>query len=117
MEVINRVVLNPNNELVLGITGRGNPSYQYVYREAAGVYWDQDQIGFKSTPLGEWTISKWFFHIKAVVKEGLNVDLKIYNNVTWENISIAEQKEKKRATTKPISDSAIQTLPLIAKPL
>lgn len=91
MEVINSVVLNPSNELVLGITGKGNPSYQYVYREAAGVYWDQDQIGFKSTPLGEWTISKWFFHIKDVVKNGLNVDLEMIENVTWENIPTSEQ--------------------------
>jgi len=95
MEVINSVILNSSNELVLRIAGKGNPSYQYVYREAKGVYWDQDQIGFKSTPLGEWTISKWFFHIIAVVKQGLNLDLEMSNNVTWENISIAEQKEIK----------------------
>lgn len=90
-ETIKRIVLNGNNELILQLTGRGNPSYQYIYRESAGVYWDENEKGFKSSPLRDWTISKWFFHIKSVVKECLNVDLKISGNVNWENIPIIEQ--------------------------
>jgi hypothetical protein len=37
-ETVSTIVLNENNELMLKITGEGNPSYHYVYREAAGVY-------------------------------------------------------------------------------
>jgi hypothetical protein len=96
-ETVNRIVLNHNNELILMIIGEGNPSYQYVYREAAGVYWDEKEKGFKSTPLREWTISKWFFHIKDIVKIGLNVDLEMNGNITWENIPITEQEKIKNA--------------------
>lgn len=97
IETINTIVLNQDNELVLKIVGKGNPSYQYVNREAAGVYWDEKQNGFKSTPLREWTISKWFFHIKDIVKIGLNVDLEMDKNIIWKNIPITEQIKIKNA--------------------
>ncbi|MBD8490996.1 hypothetical protein IFO69_19745 [Echinicola sp. CAU 1574] len=96
-ETVNTIVLNENNELMLKITGEGNPSYQYVYREAAGVYWDEKEKGFKSTPLREWTVSKWFFHIKDIVKIGLNLSLEMDNNITWENIPTDEQEKIKNA--------------------
>ena len=51
---------------------------------------------FKSTPLNEWTISKWFFHIKNIVKLGLNVELSIGENVEWKNIIIISQVQMKR---------------------
>jgi len=28
----------------------GNPMYQYIYREAAEVYWDNNIKGFKAPP-------------------------------------------------------------------
>lgn len=96
-ETVNSIVLNESNELILKIIGNGSPSYQYVYREAAGVYWDEQERGFKSTSLREWTISKWFFHIKDIVKIGLNVNLDIAGNVSWENIPISEQNIIKNA--------------------
>jgi len=96
-EIINKVALNSNNELLLILVGEGVASYQYVYREGAGVYWDNNQKGFKSTPLNEWTISDWFFHIKEIVKTGLNVDLKLNDTVTWENIPDSERDRIKNA--------------------
>ena len=54
-ETINKIVLNDSNELILLLDSKGEPVYQYVYREAAGVYWDEIQKGFKSTELKEWT--------------------------------------------------------------
>lgn len=96
-ETVNTIVLNGNNELMLKITGEGSPSFQYVYREAAGVYWDEKEKGFKSTLLSEWTVSKWFFHIKNIVKIGLNLNLEMDNNITWENIPTDEQEKIKNA--------------------
>ncbi|WP_156126228.1 hypothetical protein [Hymenobacter sp. DG25B] len=96
-ETINRVILNSNNELLLILAGPGKPMYQYVYREAAGVYWDNSQKGFRSTPLREWTISDWFMHIKEIVKTSLNVDLKLSNSLIWENIPEIEQTKIKSA--------------------
>ena len=71
--------------------------YQYVYREAAGVYWDENQKAFKSTPLNEWTESKWFIHIKNIVKSGLNIGLSVDKNVKWNNIADEEINKIKNA--------------------
>ena len=51
-----------------------------------GVYWDDNQKAFKSTPLNEWTESKWFMHIKDIVKSGLNIELSFDDNLKWNNI-------------------------------
>jgi len=96
-EIINKVVLTNNNELLLILVGEGKAMYQYVYREAAGVYWDNNQKGFKSTELKEWTVCDWFFHIKEIVKTGLNVDLKVSDTLIWENIPEIEQTKIKKA--------------------
>ncbi|PHR42448.1 MAG: hypothetical protein COA32_17515 [Fluviicola sp.] len=93
IETVNTIILNESNELILKIIGNGDPSYQYVYRDAAGVYWDESQKAFKSKPLREWTISDSYLHIKDIVKNSLNVDLQIASNVTWKNISISEQNK------------------------
>lgn len=90
-ELINKIVLNEENELLLILANGGEASYQYVYREGAGVYWDNNLKGFKSTPLNEWTITDWFYHIRETVKAGLDVDLKLDNSPTWQNIPESEQ--------------------------
>ena len=96
-EIIKEIVVNDKNELLLKIIGEGNSMYQYVYREAAGVYWDEHEKGFKSTPMREWTISKWFVHIIDIVKSGLNVELSIDKSVKWENIPDKEKNKIKNA--------------------
>lgn len=96
-ETIQEIVVNDQNELLIKIIGNGKPMYQYVYREAAGVYWDENLKGFKSTPIKEWTFSEWFLHIKDIVKSGLGVELKIDNNVTWKNIPDSEMNKIKNA--------------------
>jgi hypothetical protein len=45
IETINKIILNNSNELILRLDSNGEPMYQYVYREAAAVYWDEKQKG------------------------------------------------------------------------
>lgn len=52
-----------------------NGMYQYIYREAAGVYWDDSKGCFKSTPPEEWGSSKWYQQIVSVVRSGLGLQL------------------------------------------
>lgn len=86
-ETINAIEITSSGQLLLLIESGGNPSYQYVYREAAGVYWDNDRKGFKSSEAPrEWSYSDWFNHIIAVVKTGLGIEMKLSNDVTWLNI-------------------------------
>lgn len=58
--------------------------YQYVYREAAGVYWDQEQGCFVSTPPKEWTPQKWYQHILAIVRTGVNLQMVLSPETVYE---------------------------------
>jgi len=92
-EIIIKVDTNNSGELFLGLDGNGKSEYQLVYREGAGVYWDNTNHGFKSTPLKKWSHSKWFSHIVSVVKEGLGVELRLSSNATWLDIPETEKEE------------------------
>jgi len=92
-ETINNIELLESGELLLGLEGSGKPMYQYIYREAAGVYWDETHHGFKSTELKEWSCSKWFSHIVSIVKSCLGVELCLSNKATWKNIPEKDKEE------------------------
>ncbi|MDD3939893.1 MAG: hypothetical protein PHF49_04605 [Patescibacteria group bacterium] len=96
-ETINKIVLNSSNELFLLLDSNGESMYQYIYREAAGVYWDEKHKGFKSTELKEWTVSDWYFHIRDIVRSSLNIDLVLNEKTKWESIPEAEQTKIKNA--------------------
>ena len=87
IEYINRIEVLPTGELFLGINGDGHADYQYVYREAAGVYWDPVMKGFKSTELKEWTPSQWYSQIIGIVRMGLGVELRLSNKIAWKNVA------------------------------
>jgi len=90
-EVIIKIEVTDGGELLLILEGSGNPMYQYIYREAAGVYWDDNLCGFKSTLLKEWSCSKWFYHIIEIVKSGLGIELLLSTQVLWKNIPEQEK--------------------------
>jgi hypothetical protein len=92
-EIITKVEVLDTGELFLALKGTGNPNYQYVYREAAGVYWDENKKGFKSTTMKEWSCSKWFDHIVKTVFVALDVELKLGSTVTWINIPEEQKNE------------------------
>lgn len=92
-ETVNRIEVLDTGELLLGLEGQGKPMYQYIYRAAAGVYWDQAQRGFKCTPLKEWSCSQWFNKIVSVVRSELGVELTLANHVTWSNVPEKEKAE------------------------
>jgi len=91
-ELICQIKITESGELFLGVVGDGKPMYQHVYREAAGVYWDNDLHGFKSTPIKERSCSQWFFHIVAVAKY-VGVDLQLSNKTTWQDIPERDKNE------------------------
>jgi len=98
-ETIDRVEVLDTGELLLGIQSQGKAWYQYVYREAAGVYWDQGRRGFKSTEMKEWTCSMWFIHIVDVVNLSAQVRLQLGSNIVWKNIPDQERAEIERSNT------------------
>lgn len=103
-EYINRIEILDTGELFLGLEGQGKGMYQYVYREAAGVYWDPTLKGFKSTELREWTPSQWFVHMVEIVRIGVGVRLVLRDAIQWNGISESEK-------------AAIVATELLSKPL
>jgi len=96
-EIIKEIAVNDKNELLLKLVSNGNSSYQYIYREATGVYWDENQKAFKSTPMNKWTISEWFLHIKNTLRSVLNVELTVDKRMDWKNIPNEEKQKIKIA--------------------
>ncbi|MET4569464.1 hypothetical protein [Rhodanobacter soli] len=92
-ELIISVELLQTRELFLGIQGAGRPFYEFVYREAAGVYWDGERSGFKSTPLKEWSCAMWFAQIVSIVRQGLGVELVLDPAATWHGVSESDRAE------------------------
>ena len=86
-EYINRIEILETGELFLGLEGKGKADYQYVYREAAGVYWDPKLRGFKSTELKEWTPAQWFLHMIDIVRMGVGVELVFGESIQWKGIT------------------------------
>lgn len=85
-EIISRVYVNEGGELFLSLESEGESIYQYIYRATAGVYWDNENHGFKSTPIQDWSIAKWFSQIVSVVKSELGVELQLSPKTNWQNI-------------------------------
>lgn len=92
-ETIEGIKITAVGELMLCLEGEGKPIYKFIYKKAAGVYWDENNHGFKSSPMEDWSCSKWFLHIASVVKSSLNVDLHISQNVTWDGLTEKDKKE------------------------
>ncbi len=85
MEVIERVEILENEQLIVVLASGGDPSYQYIYREAAEVNWDDNLKAFKSPPPRQWSHSDWFHHIVKVAKN-CSIDLSLNNETIWVNI-------------------------------
>ncbi len=93
-ETITKIKVNDAGELVLSLESNGDSIYQYVYRAAAGVYWDQENHGFKSTPMKkDWSCFQWYNQIVCVVKSELGVELVLSKNVSSENLPENDQAE------------------------
>ena len=95
-EIINRIEVLETGELLLGLEGEGRRDYQFVYRAAMGVYWDEERQGFKSTPMRTMSCSQWFRHIAAGVYGELGVKLTFGEHVTWSNVPEEEQAKIRR---------------------
>jgi hypothetical protein len=74
-----------------------NASYQYIYREASGVYWDQERACFKSTPPKEWSLQKWYQQIVSVVSSGLGLQLILTGDTEYESNQEGFEKSIKLA--------------------
>jgi hypothetical protein len=85
LELISTVSLTADNRLIITLKSGGKPSYEYIYREAAGVHWYNEISSFSSTELKEWTIDKWFKHILTITSR-IGVSLKLADDTQWNEL-------------------------------
>lgn len=85
-----KVEVLPSGELAL-YPSEADGSYQYIYREAAGVYWDPAHQRFHAPLTGydakNWSLADWYQHIVATVVSGLGIYLTVTDSTLWQNLS------------------------------
>lgn len=73
-EQVEKISIEGDGEILLQLTSGGRPSYQYVYRAARGVYWDNTRQGFTFSA-GSDEPNLWIDHIRKVVEDELGIEL------------------------------------------
>jgi hypothetical protein len=58
--------------------------YEYIYREACGVYWNKDLLCFQSTVPREWAYNDWYRQIVSVARTGLSIRLNITDQTEYD---------------------------------
>lgn len=91
-EVIKEIRVLDSGKLLLELESGGSDSYQYVYREAAGVYWEPNLKGFISSEPKDWNYSTWFTHMLDIVKQ-IGIDLKLSDQTIWSGLDKLEQEQ------------------------
>ena len=67
--------------------------FQFIYRTATGVTWEEESESFISPIPKEWSYLDWYGNIVASVTSEMGVNLKIAQRTKWKNISDKLQKE------------------------
>jgi hypothetical protein len=73
-EQVDKISVAANGEILLQLASGGKPSYQYVYRAARGVYWDNERRSF-TFAAGSEEPDRWIEHIRKVVEDELGIEL------------------------------------------
>lgn len=91
-EIISEVKVLDSGKLLLALKSGGQDSYQFIYREAAGVYWVKDLKGFVSTEPKKWSYSEWFSYMLDIAKQ-IGIQLKLSKETNWVDIPEKERKQ------------------------
>jgi len=92
-EEISKIEIIESGEMYLFLASGGKPMYQYIYREAAEVYWDNDRKAFKAPAPRKWSHADWYRHIVSVAASGLGLTLQLSKSPVWANVPEATKIE------------------------
>ena len=89
------VKVNDNNEFVFVIKASKDTldtsDLEFIYREAAGIYWNDEASEFHSTPIKhDWDVVDWAKHFVGMLTS-FGLTLEFSQNLKWEKISTEEQ--------------------------
>lgn len=91
--VSNIEIASTDGLLVVRLASGGKPSYQYVYRAAAGIYWDNDTGAFKFKTKSDTRFVHWFAHLCEVLEDEMDLRLRLDGRTTWTNVPSNIQRE------------------------
>ena len=86
LETVSNVEITDEGVIVIALESVGKPSYQHVYRAAAGVYWDHDRKAFRFATKNDGLYAKWFAHIQNVLDDEMGLKLRLAKVVTWTGV-------------------------------
>ena len=92
-EEISKVEILESGEMFLVLASGGKPMYQYIYREASEVYWDNVRKAFKAPPPRKWSHADWYRHIVSVAESGLGLSIKLSKSPIWINVPESTKAE------------------------
>lgn len=87
LETVSDIEITDEGVIVIALESGGKPSYQHVYRAAAGVYWDQDGKAFRFATKHDGLYAKWFAHMLNVLDDEMGLKLRLAKVVTWTGVS------------------------------
>ena len=83
-----------------------NSMYEYIYREAAGVYWDKHLNCFKSTEMREWSCGKWFMHMISLIESTFQIHLVISKDTEFQSDQLKNKILEALMDTKKVEKDA-----------
>jgi hypothetical protein len=83
LEAVSNIEITDKGVIVIALESGGKPSYQYVYRAAAGVDWDPHGKAFRFDTKNDGRYAKWFAHILNVLDSEMGLQLRLARGVTW----------------------------------
>lgn len=76
--------------------------YQYVYRAAAEVYWDDAGFFYSPAPR-EWSYCQWMEQIRFAVRDELGIDLVATKTTTFVSVSESDLQAMRAALAASIA--------------
>lgn len=90
---INAIEISPAGDLLVRVRPDPRGSYQYIYRSATGIRWDQERQCFVAPKPRERSYAEWFGQVVTDAESELGVELVLGSEVMWLNIPPTMQEQ------------------------
>ena len=87
---ISRIEIDASGRLLVYPAVQDSGYFQYVYRAAAEVYWDN--AGFFHSPVPrEWPYAQWLKQIRFAVRDELGIELEALQDTVYVSVSQSDE--------------------------
>lgn len=83
---ITEIVVLESGEIRVTPIFNWNDIFQFIYRTATGVVWNEASQSFMSPTPREWSLFDWYKNIVGSVVSEMGVLLKVTPNTKWHNV-------------------------------